>query len=220
MGDKVPIPRSEGRGRPSGARANPADVSRPGCSDRRRTRRQGSRAHTRIESPDVESIGSDEDGKRTVVAQIAGGVCASAEEILGEALLGAGIFLCDERSDYGRADSRLHRRTRPGATRSGLHGRRMSFSRLPEVIRYAPLELPKVPWKKLKMHVGRRSNQLFPCEALAESSSSSGTVSTVSCWSSSSANAIVHVWCPGVSSPPDHSSFCFPLSGCTNTMGT
>lgn len=39
----------------------------------------------------------------------------------------------DEQPGYGRADPKLHRGTRSGALRSGYHGRRVSFSRLPVV---------------------------------------------------------------------------------------
>jgi hypothetical protein len=90
-------------------------------------------AHPWIESPDRESLRSDEEGKRSVVAQTAAGICSSEKAVLGKALLGTGVFLRDERPGYGGTDSRLHRGTRPGTARSGLHSRGMSFSRLPVV---------------------------------------------------------------------------------------
>ena len=133
MGDKVPVPRSKGGGCPPNAGTDPSDLPRSRCADRERARRQGSRAHPRVEPSDVESIGSDEEGKRSVVAQIAAGVCSFEEAVLGETLLGQGVFLRDERPSHGRADPGLHRGTRPGASRSGFYGRRLSFSRLPVV---------------------------------------------------------------------------------------
>ena len=130
MGDQVPIPRAEGRGCPSSAGTDPSDVPRPGCSDRERAHRQGSCAHSCIESADFESIGSDEADKRSVVAQTAARVCSSEKAVLGASLLGTRIFLRDEWPGNGGADSRLHRRARSGAARFGLYGRTVSFSRL------------------------------------------------------------------------------------------
>ena len=130
MGDKVPVPRFEGGGCPSGAGTDPSDVSQSGCSNRKGTRWQGSRARTWICAPDPESGRPDEASKRSVVAQATAGICPSEKAILGEALLGTRIFLRDERPGYGRTDSRLHRGTRPGAARFGFHGKGMSFSRL------------------------------------------------------------------------------------------
>jgi len=105
---EVSVPRSEGRGRQSGTGADPSDVSQSECSNREGARWQGSCSHTRIRATDLESGRPDEASKRSVVAQTAARICASEKAILGEAFLGKGVLLCDERPSYGRADSRLH----------------------------------------------------------------------------------------------------------------
>jgi len=98
-GDQVSISCAEGRGDPSGAGVDPADLPRPGCSDRERARRQEPRAPSHV-------------------------------HLLESALLGPRIFLRDEQPGNGGADSRLHRRSRPGAARFGFYAPRVSFRRL------------------------------------------------------------------------------------------
>jgi len=107
MGDEVQVPRIDGGSGPSGKGADPADVSGAGCSDRKGARQQGSCTCVGIESSDRQSIGSNEEDKRSVVAQTAAGIFSSAEKVLGEAFLGEGVFLRgrsrpgDRRSDQG-----------------------------------------------------------------------------------------------------------------------
>ena len=69
MGDEISVPRAEGRGCPSSAGADPANMPRFGCSDRKGPRPQGSCAHTRVDSADRKPLRSDEADKRSVVPQ-------------------------------------------------------------------------------------------------------------------------------------------------------
>ena len=109
MGDKVQVSGADGGGRPPGSRISPSDVPQFGCSDREGARQQGSCARVGIESSDRKSLGTDEEDKRSVVAQATAGVCSPSEKVLEASLLGTGVFLCDERPGDRGADQGIHR---------------------------------------------------------------------------------------------------------------
>ena len=66
MGDEVQVSSADGGGSPPGSRISPSDVPQFGCSDREGARQQGSCARVGIESSDHQSLGTDEEDKRSV----------------------------------------------------------------------------------------------------------------------------------------------------------
>lgn len=91
-----------------GSRVAMANVSGVGRSDREGACYQGSCTRVGVESSDRQCIEADEEDKRSVVAQATARGYSPSEKILGEALLGAGVFLRDARPGDRRSDKELH----------------------------------------------------------------------------------------------------------------
>ena len=106
---QVPLPRAARRGGRTRSGPDPADLPRARRSNRQRPCKPGSRAHSGLVSTDLESGRHYEARKGSLVSEIAAGVFAFKEAVLGTALLGAGLFLCVGWAGNRGADSRLHR---------------------------------------------------------------------------------------------------------------